>query len=49
MLDKLIMVAGLAMLMVKRALKKGSSKHGKALLASVGENWVLAAFLKYFK
>lgn len=33
--------AGLAKLMVNFALKDGSSKQGKALLASVGENWVL--------
>ena len=31
--------------MPKTDLKEGSSKHGKALLASVGSNWVMARVL----
>lgn len=47
-LDKVVMFDGLVKLMVNLALKDGSSKHGKALLASVGENCVLANNLKDF-
>lgn len=45
-LDNVVILDGLAKLMVNFALKEGSSKHGKALLASVGENCVLAEYLK---
>lgn len=48
MLDNVVILDGLAKLMVNFALKEGSSKQGKALLASVGENCVLAAYLKIF-
>lgn len=46
MFDSEDILAGLAMLMTKVALKEGSSKQGKALRASVGENCVLTINLK---
>lgn len=45
--DKVVTFDGLVTLIVNLALKAGSSKHGKALLASVGENCVLASILKH--
>lgn len=45
MLDKVLIFEGRAMLIVNLALNDGSSKQGKALLASVGENCVLAIHL----
>lgn len=46
MLDTVVRVVGLAMFILKTDLKEGSSKQGKPLLASIGENWVLTKFLK---
>lgn len=45
-LDRVLMLVGLVKLISNFALKDGSSKQGNALLASVGENWVLASNLK---
>lgn len=46
MLDKVVMLAGLAKLIEKFDLNDGSSKHGNTLRASVGENCVLKINLK---
>lgn len=46
MFDREDILAGLAILTTKVALKEGSSKHGKALRASVGENCVLTINLR---
>ena len=45
MLERAVMLVNLPNDMLKVALNEGSSKHGKARLASVGENWVAAIHL----
>lgn len=46
MLDTVVRETGLAMLILKIDLNDGSSKQGKPLLASIGENWVLTNVLQ---
>lgn len=44
--DKVDMWEGRPKIISNLALNDGSSKQGKAFLASTGENWVLAKILK---
>lgn len=46
MLDIAILVDLRSSVMRNVALMAGSSKHGKAFLASVASNWVAAIYLK---
>ncbi len=45
-LDNAVMSLGWVIVTINTAFMAGSSKHGKALLASVGWNWVTANHLQ---